>query len=43
MFYCRKNELATMNRRFTKGSFEYIVIYGRRRVGKNAHKEYYRY
>lgn len=36
MFYCRKTELNTMNRRYTKGKFECIIIYGRRRVGKTA-------
>lgn len=36
MFYCREEELRTMNRRYDKGSFECIIIYGRRRVGKTA-------
>lgn len=36
MFYCREEELKLMNRRFEKGRFECIVIYGRRRVGKTA-------
>ena len=36
MFYCREEELRTMNRRYDKGQFECIVIYGRRRVGKTA-------
>lgn len=36
MFYCRSHELQTMNRRYDKGKFECIVIYGRRRVGKTA-------
>ena len=36
MFYCREQELQTMNRRYEKGRFECIVIYGRRRVGKTA-------
>mgnify|MGYP000777499965 FL=1 len=36
MFYCRKEELRIMNRRYDKGRFECIVIYGRRRVGKTA-------
>ena len=36
MFYCREEELQTMNRRYEKGRFECIVIYGRRRVGKTA-------
>ena len=36
MFYCREEELRTMNRRYDKNQFECIVIYGRRRVGKTA-------
>lgn len=36
MFYCREEELSIMNRRYEKGQFECIVIYGRRRVGKTA-------
>ena len=36
MFYCREEELRVMNRRYKKGKFECIVIYGRRRVGKTA-------
>ena len=36
MFYCREEELKTMNRRYEKGRFECVVIYGRRRVGKTA-------
>lgn len=36
MFYCREEELSVMNRRYEKGLFECIVIYGRRRVGKTA-------
>lgn len=36
MFYCREEELGIMNRRYEKGRFECIVIYGRRRVGKTA-------
>ena len=36
MFYCREEELQSMNRRYEKGRFEYIIIYGRRRVGKTA-------
>lgn len=36
MFYCRDEELLAMNRRYEKGKFECIVIYGRRRVGKTA-------
>ena len=36
MFYCREQELGAMNRRYDKGKFECVVIYGRRRVGKTA-------
>ncbi|MCD8341206.1 MAG: ATP-binding protein [Clostridiales bacterium] len=36
MFYCREEELKAMNRRYCKGRFECVVIYGRRRVGKTA-------
>lgn len=36
MFYCREEELNSMNRRYKKGRFECVVIYGRRRVGKTA-------
>ena len=36
MFYCRKEELRKLNKRYDGGSFECIVIYGRRRVGKTA-------
>lgn len=36
MFHCRENELYDLNRRYEKGNFECIVVYGRRRVGKTA-------
>lgn len=36
MFYCRETELHDMNRRYNKGSFECLIVYGRRRVGKTA-------
>ena len=36
MFYCRENELRDMNRRYKKGEFECLIVYGRRRVGKTA-------
>lgn len=36
MFYCRENELRDMNRRYDKGGFECLIVYGRRRVGKTA-------
>ena len=35
-FYCRENELKKMNQRYKKSSFECVIIYGRRRVGKTA-------
>ncbi len=36
MFWGREYELSEMNKRYTEGSFECIVIYGRRRIGKTA-------
>lgn len=36
MFYCRENELSKLEQRYRKGSFECIIIYGRRRIGKTA-------
>ena len=36
MFYCREEELNTMNRLYHRRRFECVVIYGRRRVGKTA-------
>lgn len=36
MFYCRENELRKMNQRYEGGSFECVIIYGRRRVGKTS-------
>lgn len=36
MFYCREQELYELNKRYDKGNFECIVVYGRRRVGKTA-------
>lgn len=36
MFYCRERELRDLNKRYNRGNFECIVIYGRRRVGKTA-------
>ncbi len=35
-FYARQKELATLERRYATNSFECVVIYGRRRVGKTA-------
>lgn len=36
MFLCRDKELYDLNKRYDKGHFECIVVYGRRRVGKTA-------
>lgn len=36
MFYCRKEELESMNKRYDREKFECIIIYGRRRVGKTS-------
>lgn len=36
MFHCREKELYELNKRYQKGNFECIVVYGRRRVGKTA-------
>ncbi len=36
MFLCRENELSKMNKRFNSEQMEFVVIYGRRRVGKTA-------
>lgn len=36
MFIGRTRELATLNKAYTSNKFEFIVIYGRRRVGKTA-------
>ena len=36
MFHCRNKELRDLNKRYDKGNFECIVVYGRRRVGKTA-------
>lgn len=36
MFYCREKELFELNKRYDKGSFECVIVYGRRRVGKTA-------
>lgn len=36
MFLCRENELRKLNKRYAGSTFECIVIYGRRRVGKTA-------
>ncbi len=36
MFYCREEELEVLNRRYLRGRFECVVLYGRRRIGKTA-------
>ncbi|MFI3215057.1 MAG: ATP-binding protein [Eubacteriales bacterium] len=36
MFYGREKELSTMQKKYDNNSFECIIIYGRRRVGKTA-------
>lgn len=36
MFVGRERELASLNRLYTSDRFEFVVIYGRRRVGKTA-------
>ena len=36
MFVGRKREMDTLNRIYAKDSFEFVVIYGRRRVGKTT-------
>ena len=36
MFIGRENELNTLNRLYNSDKFEFVVIYGRRRVGKTA-------
>ncbi|MCQ2432494.1 MAG: ATP-binding protein [Clostridia bacterium] len=36
MFYGREKELQDMDRRYGRGKFECLIVYGRRRVGKTA-------
>jgi len=36
MFIGRKRELALLEKRFAAGKFEFVGVYGRRRVGKTA-------
>lgn len=36
MFIGRKKELASLEKMYRSGRFEFCVIYGRRRVGKTA-------
>lgn len=36
MFIGRERELSTLNKLYASGKFEFVVLYGRRRVGKTA-------
>ena len=36
MFIGRERELISLNKLYTSDRFEFVVIYGRRRVGKTA-------
>ena len=36
MFIGRERELNSLNKLYVSGKFEFVVIYGRRRVGKTA-------
>ncbi len=36
MFYCREEELSKLGKRYRQDSFECVILYGRRRVGKTA-------
>lgn len=36
MFIGRERELAALNKLYASDKFEFVVIYGRRRVGKTA-------
>lgn len=36
MFHCRETELYELNKRYQRGNFECVIVYGRRRVGKTA-------
>lgn len=36
MFVGRERELESLNKLYTSDRFEFVVIYGRRRVGKTA-------
>lgn len=36
MFIGREQELTSLNKLYTSDKFEFVVIYGRRRVGKTA-------
>lgn len=36
MFYCREKELKILSKRYENDKFEFVVVYGRRRIGKTA-------
>jgi AAA+ ATPase superfamily predicted ATPase len=36
MFIGREREMETLNRHYESGKFEFLTIYGRKRVGKTA-------
>ena len=36
MFIGRERELSSLNKLYDSGKFEFVVLYGRRRVGKTA-------
>jgi len=36
MFYCRQNELKILSKCYDSDKFEFVVVYGRRRIGKTA-------
>ena len=36
MFIGRERELASLNKLYNSDKFEFVVLYGRRRVGKTA-------
>ena len=38
MFIGRERELAMLNKLYASDKFEFVVIYGRRRVGKDVYK-----
>ena len=38
MFIGREHELSSLNKLYASGKFEFVVIYGRRRVGKTSVK-----
>lgn len=36
MFIGRKNELSTLNQLYQKKTFEFLILYGRRKIGKTS-------